>query len=254
MSINGWDPNNINTAVTLSNDDRTATANTSSIYATAISEIYKNSGKWYWELHIDDQGDAQGVGIAQADNGFTANMRVGFDDYSWAWLANGRNYHNADYVSMVGFSTNDRLMFALDLDVGKLWYGKNGTWNGGSDPATGNGANRVDGTMVGYNMYVVVSNRYANDAVTTNFKAYSQLYDIPSGFQTLLPSFKISGTLSSTARIIVLDETSWMVEANTQNPAGNYIIELGNTNFKTILAIGEDGSSESYTGVVPVDQ
>ena len=35
-------------------------------------------------------------------------------------------------------------MVAFDVDNGKIWIGKNGTWSEGSNPSTGNGAVRED--------------------------------------------------------------------------------------------------------------
>ena len=44
-----------------------------------------------------------------------------------------------DYTSYSSYTTNDVLMFAIDLDNKKFWYGKNGTWDNSGDPAAGTG-------------------------------------------------------------------------------------------------------------------
>ena len=41
--------------------------------------------------------------------------------------------------SGTSFTTNDVLQFALDMDNGKMWIGKNGTWMNSGVPASGTG-------------------------------------------------------------------------------------------------------------------
>jgi hypothetical protein len=47
------------------------------------------------------------------------------------------NYFAVDTTGVSGFSSGDRLMFALDRTAGKMWIGKNGTWFNSGDPAAG---------------------------------------------------------------------------------------------------------------------
>jgi len=63
---------------------------------------------------------------------------------------------------------------------------------------------------------------------------------------------KISGNLSESARIIVVDESVWSVESNTQKPTGQFEITGLNSNKKMIIARAGSGKCLGYGNVTPV--
>jgi hypothetical protein len=98
--------------------------------------FFQSTGKWYWEVVCTSAvvtntrfGIINPSGMS-TDLGGNAN--------GWAYLGDGRVYHNGASASYgVSYATNDILMIALDIDAGKIWYGKNGTWMASGVPATG---------------------------------------------------------------------------------------------------------------------
>jgi hypothetical protein len=114
------------------NGNLQATTSTSNAQPTTI---FASSGKWYAEF-VSTSGTAantrfgvcniSGVG---ADLGGSAN--------GWAYLGDARVYNNGSTTAYgVTYASNDILQIALDLDVGRVWYGKNGTWMASGNPST----------------------------------------------------------------------------------------------------------------------
>ena len=109
------------------------------------------TGKWYWEVKAVNAGetlcivDSTARIVASATDG-TPN--AGF----WGVQSNGSGYSINTYSNgtfgnshtLQGYDNNDIVMFALDIDNGKFFYGKNGSWLGldgnAADPAAGTNA------------------------------------------------------------------------------------------------------------------
>lgn len=181
-----WDPDNISPDVVLSNNNLTMTSLADGIDITGISIEYVTTGKWYWEIHLDDVyvGNYISFGVGLADVDFTNTTRSGWLE-SWAWMGNGRYYHDGAYVGAPTYGELDNLMFALDADLGRMWYGEGGVWNGSGDPA--NNLNPVvdDATMIGQNIYVVGTLRRPDDQITLAPTSNSFLYSVPNGFSAI---------------------------------------------------------------------
>jgi len=108
------------------------------------------SGKWYAEFDtVGSQNGGLMIGIQKVpeDNdqfnpaSFSNNF-VGMTANSYALNcfsgAKRTNSSDASYGS--GMSLNDKIMMAVDLDNGKIWWGKNGTWFASGDPDSGSNA------------------------------------------------------------------------------------------------------------------
>jgi hypothetical protein len=127
-----------------------------------------SSGKWYWEWTLTTVGSASAIGVLSDGNqqssgtGFSGAV---YKSFNWAGTA----------------SNGDIAMVAIDMDSGKIWYGRNGTWNSSGNPATG--ANPGDTGLTGtvwYPMfYLNAANGYAN------FGQRPFAYTPPSGFVAL---------------------------------------------------------------------
>ena len=103
----------------------------SSTYFTTLTEV-RSSGKWYQEF-IATQSGSGSVGYfgicPPTDTGLNAALGT-----SQGHLVRGLTSftgieHNGSTGSFsIGYANNDKLMFAIDLDNGWLFFGKNGTW------------------------------------------------------------------------------------------------------------------------------
>jgi hypothetical protein len=135
------------TNVTLSEANLKAqVGSTGGVYRTAAATFGVSSGKWYWELVFGNPTTGNplaGVGdMTVATSTWNAdtstNANFWYVDASNGNKINGTGGPGSSYGS--SFSTTDICMVALDMDNGKIWWGKNGTWFASGDPAAGTNA------------------------------------------------------------------------------------------------------------------
>jgi len=146
------------TGQTLSNGNLTATNSVSNLRYNNCSTICSSSGKYYAEVKIDTIGGETGstiIGFLNADKAVTFQSATDFyngqDNFSAGWYSDSGAvfYQTAStWQTLSSFTTGDILQFAMDLDNGFFYFGKNGTWQNSADPtsgATGTGGLAVSG-------------------------------------------------------------------------------------------------------------
>ena len=113
----------------------TAMNNSASGWATTLGTfLIPTAGKWYWELKNIEGSDHIQVGVMECPNGDAAPTTGAPADSSglgWGWYSNnGQDRQNGSNVNTFSSwtSANDIVMIAYDANTGKLWLGKNGTW------------------------------------------------------------------------------------------------------------------------------
>lgn len=149
--------------------------------------FFPTTGKWYCEI-VQNSGANPRIGVTNTA-GVGANL--GSTANSWAYLYDGRLFHNNAVGNNTGISvsTGDVLMMALDLDAGYLWYGKNGVWmpqtSGGSVGVPSTGSNPTQSFTANQAMSFAVSSGGGTPAWTANFGQRPFAYTAPSGFKAL---------------------------------------------------------------------
>ncbi|RLC76825.1 MAG: hypothetical protein DRJ03_27900 [Chloroflexi bacterium] len=179
-----WNPNDKNN-INLSDDNLTAWG---VIFAngTVRATESRSSGKWYWEIQYHHGSDAYTYfGVATSSHDITKWIGSTSDSHCFRFESNGgaQKWHNnvgEDYGSSL--ADGDIVMIALDLDNGKIWWGKNGTWFGGGDPAAG--TNPAYTNVLG-EFYPAASFYHDTTKQTAKFHSQSLAYSPPSGFQPL---------------------------------------------------------------------
>ena len=161
------------------------------------------SGKWYWEVKRKTTSNDFHLGIC-SENLTPANQAtwVGNTSNGWVYTGDGgQTYHGGstqnNYATL---ATDDIVGVAYDADNGKLYFSKNGTWQGSSNPATGaNPAySSLDTSLFYFPVIVAGANSETNfgngffgtTAVTSNSGAGEQddagegkfQYDVPAGY------------------------------------------------------------------------
>jgi len=171
----------------------------SNAYRSDVSTFGVSAGKWYWEAKITNQVSLDiFIGIASASRSdMDANLWTLSTDYAYRGY-NGQKYNNgAGSTYGDTYTTGDIISVALDLDNGKIWWAKNGTWQASGDPAAG--TNEAFSGLTG--SFVAAVQHYAtNDGIYFNFgqdsinvatgnvddNGYGNFeYDVPAGFLTL---------------------------------------------------------------------
>lgn len=149
--------------------------------AALPATMFVNSGKWYWEVKwVSGSNPRIGVvntsGVGQ-DFGSTAN--------GWCRLNSpSRVYNNGSTTSYgTDLTVGDTIMLALDIDSGKLWYGKNGSWESSGNPATG--ANPSQTFTAGQLMSPAVSSGSGTPVFEANFGSLGFTHTAPTGFKAL---------------------------------------------------------------------
>lgn len=118
---------------------------TTTAYQNHFSTLgVQGSGKWYAEMKCNGSSNSAmyyGVSSEAELNYLATNSNTlahtGTNSYAIAMSSGDKrtNASNSSYGS--GFSSGDIMMFALDLDNSKVYFGKNGTWFNSGDPAAG---------------------------------------------------------------------------------------------------------------------
>jgi hypothetical protein len=152
-----------------------------------FASLAASTGRFYWELRAGADWAASPIhGIAPIDAptnaGATANNGYGFESASTSRL-----FFNSSATGNYGSQilSSETLMIAVDFDVGKIWYGKNGTWFGSGDPVTG--ANPSQTIITGVE-YAPMFGRESSAATTENTANFGQrpfTYTPPTGFLPL---------------------------------------------------------------------
>jgi hypothetical protein len=146
-----------------------------------------SSGKWYWEatlISISTYQPSLGVAADNILNGYY----VGGTALQWGvYGPNGDKYNSGTFTAYGSAATiNDVVQIALDMDNGKIWWGKNGTWFASGNPAAGTNAaftNLAGNTVLpamGVGGTVNAGGKYA-----FNFGQRPFSYTPPTGFVAL---------------------------------------------------------------------
>lgn len=133
-----WNPADKQTEILLSNSNRTATIDTGTTASSAAvrCDSAESTGKLYFEVESDYQTDGS-MAIMVATLGATLG-----DDISsanvWGYQSDGATGGDtASGPTLASYTAGDVVGIALDLDAGKIWFSKNGTWLNSGNPATG---------------------------------------------------------------------------------------------------------------------
>ena len=142
-----------------------------------------SSGKWYFEVYIDESGTSNWVIIGAATsaaaltypgsdtNGYGYNGNNGYKFYGGSSSSYGDSYTDDDIIGV-----------ALDLDNGEIYFAKNNVWQNNSDPAA-----RTNPAYTGLSgIFFAMAGMYHDvEQVTSQFDSGEQTYSPPSGFTSL---------------------------------------------------------------------
>ena len=170
---------------TFTNGNLFANIPASNTYGRAFGNIPVKSGKWYYEVYYNQAGGNGNylyVGL-QTPDGQTFRRAVRGSD--------GEQYPNTGPTE-VRFATGDIINVAVDLDAGKWYIGRNGTyWYSGnpvagtgfvhSDLISANATTPIDGLVpLFYNATSGASQQFS-----VNFGQKPFIYTPPTGYKTI---------------------------------------------------------------------
>ena len=182
-TLNPLDIGSTNIAVSNGNLDFTKS---SANFSPSRGTIGVATGKWYFEMLANNgTSPIKQVGVS---NDYDIRAISGDNSVSYtggigaAWDSRGYLYQTGASPSYAySYTTNDIVMVAFDAGSGKIWFGKNGTWNTG-DPAAGTSPAF---TASGYSVLSPFVNGESGGSGSCNFGQRPFAYTPPSGFLAL---------------------------------------------------------------------
>jgi hypothetical protein len=179
------------TALTYRNGNLTLVGATSNGHTR--STIGVRSGKWYWEITcLAFSPNFHHGASAGQQQALTGADYLGAYSNEWGYWPNTsgtntaywRNSGSTVYTDLPRALLNDTLMFALDIDNGKIYAGLNGTWFKSGNPVAGTNALSTniptDGTYVFPHFM-----QYDSTGVDLNFGQRPWKFQPPTGFNAL---------------------------------------------------------------------
>jgi len=221
-----WNPLNVATNITTTNGNLSFNATTTSGNHRMVRATHgMTSGKYYWEVNVNNSSNVDIVGISSMDfngnplnnyvGGHSASAGYGYSTSAGNWYGTG---FTSDGTTPSAFPSSGIIGVAFDADNGKLYFHRNGTWINSADPSAGTGANFTATTT--QSGYLPAISTYNNQGTwTANFGQRPFAYTPPTGFKAL----------------------------NTYNLPDS-TIEDGGDYFNTVLYTGT-GATQSITGV-----
>ena len=169
---------------TFANGNLFANIPASNTYGKAFGDIVIKSGKWYWEVYYNQAGGNGNylyVGLGDMVKG---------DDFIRAVRgSDGEKIPNTGGTE-VRFATGDIINVAVDMDNGKWYIGRNGTYWYSGNPVAGTGFVHND-LLTGASTYGGLVPRFSNatggatQQFSVNFGQKSFIYTPPTGYKKL---------------------------------------------------------------------
>ena len=177
-----WSATDKSSSVSLSNGDLTAMA--SSYQVAARATIGKSTGRWYWEVTVDNTSSSYAaVGVLTMSALFDYGLGnssiapgIGFSPSGSISVSSGSS------GSACGYASGNVIGVALDLVSRAIYFSVNGLWQGGADPAASTGGLALG--ISGESMYPAVS-LGVGDVLTVNFGQGPFAHAAPSGFEAV---------------------------------------------------------------------
>jgi len=175
-----FNPADKHASITLSNGDLTATNASDGWHSVRIDMDKNGEGTAYAEFTIDVDVDSTGrFNLGVGNSSATLNNYVGSDGNGWGYYGNTGEKVTGGVYTAYGdtFTDGDVIQVALDMNAGKVWFGKNGIWVGDPAGRTGEAFSGLTGGM-----YLMASIYRITSAMTANFGASPFTYHAPTGF------------------------------------------------------------------------
>ena len=164
--------------VTNANGNLSVTDNASNAWRDLFGTLGVSVGKWYWEQKIDNFTtgiDPHRIGICDAEYFNNSATDSNFEDAgisrAYGYCKTGSKI-NASSITSYGdsWTTGDIVGIAMDLDNGKIYFSKNGTWQNSGDPTSGaTGTGSAFNVTTNYTYLPLTSTYYTDNRYSYNF-------------------------------------------------------------------------------------
>lgn len=241
-----WDPNFIDSDLTLSNGNATVTSSTGGGGVVATTPILEDS---YWEVEVDTRASGNiilGVAWQSTRLDLIANDATATALYS----SNGLGSSPLN----VSYGTGDRIGVAFRPSTGDLWFRKNGTWLGNSP----SGSAAKTAAKAGGRCFFPAAGFTATGSTVTLIVDPNDFDSVaPSGFAALqtgsLPDFKWNSA-DIGSNLALSDNDTKVTKSSTG--AANVRLGIEAVSGKQVWAVKltADGAGSTAKGVGLMDK
>ena len=214
---------------------------------SAKGTFFPTTGKWYWEVKWEATVSTAGgqIGISQCD--VQSNHELGSTDKhgtgdSLGYRSfDGKTYRNSTLATFGDtWTVGDIISVALDADNGKVYFGKNDTWQNSGDPTSGStgtgAAYTISSTLVNGGGWGPAVCNEASALFEARFAEEEWSYDAPANFLAL-------NTTNLAAPVVTDPSTNFQVVTYTGNSSTQSITLDGNSNMKPDLVWAKSRSN-----------
>ena len=134
------------------------------VYGMQRGTIGASSGKWYFEARLNTAQNDTAIALANEDENIFTKFS-GETTNSVGYLADGRFFYNSSSTSYSSLTGGNIFQIAFDADSGKIWIGKNNTWQNSGDPANGTGSVQT----VSWNFFLPAARTVGSGVLHYNF-------------------------------------------------------------------------------------
>ncbi|NBW21203.1 MAG: hypothetical protein EBR82_75900, partial [Caulobacteraceae bacterium] len=212
-----WNPLAPGANATFANGNLDLTISPASTAEGRIGNFYFPSGKWYWEITVTVvSGEYPHVGLTPRNN--LVGVNIDSDSTGYCIRMSGKIDALASSNQTYGtsYATGDVVMFAFDVDTGKLWYGKNGTWQASGNPATGTSPS--SSSISTTTPYTFAASGFGSPVAVLNMGQRQFAYTSPAGFKALCTA-NLPAPLVTKPNT-VMDVALWTGNGGTQTISG----------------------------------
>ena len=159
------------TGLTLANGNLTIDGNTGTAWRSLMATLGVSSGKWYYEVKVKNLNDNVRIGLIDVDQMLQANGYFMINSRGYSYNNDGQKSNNDSSASYGNsYTTNDIIGIAMDLDNGKLYFSKNGTYQNSGVPTSGStGTGSAYDISSGYTYAPCIATYTATDKLECNF-------------------------------------------------------------------------------------
>jgi hypothetical protein len=239
-----WDPNDHANLAAFSEGNLKVTGGSASTSGSCRGTLAPKSGKYYFEIKFLGGAFAghNSLGIRNknvAINSTTSGSGVTTESYHWrddGYAINGTlGQMNSGFSS---YTTNDYIGVAMDLDTGKVWMSKNGTYEKSGNPVTGENPMFTVPTGQPYAPWWLGYGYTNNNELNCGQRAFNT--DPPTGFLALQQDNLPSAVRGISDFLIIKNRDaadSWMWQDSLRG-SGQYGSSSTATQYNTAITDG----------------
>lgn len=191
-------PLDTNTGHSITNGNLDITSNNTAWKHTRSTFAIPTTDKWYAEFTVTAVAIGQYIIIGFAPPSLSLSAYVGAGSGSIGFQGDSTIWTNGSSAATgATFAVNDVIQIAVDRASGKAWLGKNGTWIGSGNPATGTNATTSSVATTG-DLFFGVSVYAASNSVVCNWGQRPFAYTAPSGYKALCTQNLPEGSITTT--------------------------------------------------------